>query len=102
MNRVEVTHGAIVDLEWFFSSLGVDAQSIRTSHITVEVIGERARKTLNNISGGVVADIKRGRVKSSIKTVDNPPGVYQVWVTVLKKDRSEARNLTHTLVAIDG
>ena len=102
MIRIEATRGETIRIEWFFTNLGVNETSLRTSHITVEVRSETGKALrLNNIQGGVLANVKKKRVWADVKTGELQSGIHQVWVTVLKRDGSEARKMTHLLVVTE-
>ena len=102
MIRIEATRGETVRVEWFFTDLGVNETSIHTSHIAIEVRSETGRAVrLNNIQGGVLANVAKKRVWSDIKTEGLQSGVHQVWITVVKRDGSETRKLTHVVVVTE-
>ena len=103
MNRVEVVQGETVPIEWFFSDLGLAEATVRSSHVRVDVRGESGTEySLNNIDGGVLADIRKQRINAVITTEHLTPGVYSVWVDVLRSNGARVRKSTHTLAVLRG
>ena len=102
MITLETRQGAIVPLTWRFADIGLDAASIRGAHISLRVTGRNASLTLNNLDGSIRADLKQQQVKASLDTETLRPGVYDLWLDVLKADRSQWRDCTHTLTLNSG
>lgn len=101
MIRVEANPGETILIEWFFTDLGLSEATVRSSHLRVDVCNdETTLQSLNNINGAVLADIRKQRIRATIATEGFAPGVYSVWVDVLRGSGARMRKNTHTLAVI--
>ena len=103
MTRIEAVRGEVVQFQWHFATFGLTATNVRSTHIHVEVHkDDNLVVRLNNLDGGVTVDIRKNRIKASVKTMDFDTGLYNIWVQVLRGDGSIVRQPTHFLSVIKG